>query len=570
MHARLRRPAVALLATTLAAGVLGAAPAAEAAAVGSIEGAVTGPGGAAIPFAQVTFYVLDPATREFTWFQDGWARADGEGRYSKDLPAGDYLVQFSDFQSGDHLTEYWDDAYDRDDADVVTVGAGDEKVADAELAPAAHVTGRLTGPGGAPVGFTTVYAFRHMTTESGFEYHQQIGGAQTDANGAYDIGTLAPGIYRIQFGDSYSMGGQQTDHATEWWADRASLESGTDLVVPAAGREGIDAELGLDSEVSGRVVGADDTGLEGVVVGAARKIGTQWHVVATTRTSEDGTYLLDGLQTGTYRFVFNDFSNGEPIVEWWDDTAFRGKATAVEVGPNTEVEGIDAALVAGEHDDEVGLTVTNTIQPTISGSPVVGSTLTASTGTWNPQPTQYFFEWFIDGVPLMGHYESTYVPTAADVGKSISVLVTAGGVEDHAYGNAMSASTAPVAGAPVIAPPATSTTPATGLPTTPPATTAPTVDVPAGLAAVLRGVDTSGKPRVGRTVKVTGLDTLFRSTTAVSYTFQWFAGSTKVKKATRSKLKVVPSMKGTKLAVRVTATAASTSRSVKLKVGRVS
>jgi hypothetical protein len=200
--------------------------------------------------------------------------------------------------------------------------------------------------------------------------------------------------------------------------------------------------------------------------------------------------------------------------------------------------------------------VTNTARPTVSGAPVVGSTLTASVGSWTPTPTEYYFSWLRDGDFIDGAYGSTYVPTAADVGKTITVLVTAA-ADGWWNGYAESAPTAPVTAA--VAP----------VPTPTPTIPTPTVDVPAGLAAILGGLDVAGKPKVGKTVKVTGLDKLLRSSTAVSYKFQWFAGKKKVKKATKSKLKVTRAMKGKKLSVKVTATAASTSKSVRLKVGKV-
>ena len=74
---------------------------------------------------------------------------------------------------------------------------------------------------------------------------------------------------------------------------------------------------------------------------------------------------------------------------------------------------------------------------------------------------------------------------------------------------------------------------------------------------------------MGKTIKVTGLDTMFRASTAVTYKFQWFAGKKAIKKATKSKLKITKAMKGKVISVKVTAKAASTSKSVKLKVGKV-
>ena len=96
----------------------------------------------------------------------------------------------------------------------------------------------------------------------------------------------------------------------------------------------------------------------------------------------------------------------------------------------------------------------------------------------------------------------------------------------HDYGNAESAPTAPVtATAPVVAPPVV----------TPPVVTppAPVVDVPTALSKALASVKVTGKPQVGKTLKVANLDLDVR--TAVTYTFQWFAGTRKIRKATRSK-----------------------------------
>jgi len=64
--------------------------------------------------------------------------------------------------------------------------------------------------------------------------------------------------------------------------------------------------------------------------------------------------------------------------------------------------------------------------PTITGTARVGSTLTATPGTWSPQPTSVGYQWSRDGVAVPGATAATYVPTAADVGRRIAVTVTGG------------------------------------------------------------------------------------------------------------------------------------------------
>lgn len=75
---------------------------------------------------------------------------------------------------------------------------------------------------------------------------------------------------------------------------------------------------------------------------------------------------------------------------------------------------------------------TNAVAPSITGSPTVGSTLVANAGSWNGTPTPSTTgEWDRSSNPSTGAYtllQSTatnYIVTAADLGKYITVLITA-------------------------------------------------------------------------------------------------------------------------------------------------
>jgi sugar lactone lactonase YvrE len=63
--------------------------------------------------------------------------------------------------------------------------------------------------------------------------------------------------------------------------------------------------------------------------------------------------------------------------------------------------------------------------PAITGTPDVGATLTASTGTWQGTSLIYSYQWLRDGVAISGATGSTYVPTSNDAGHQLSVQVTA-------------------------------------------------------------------------------------------------------------------------------------------------
>lgn len=69
--------------------------------------------------------------------------------------------------------------------------------------------------------------------------------------------------------------------------------------------------------------------------------------------------------------------------------------------------------------------------PTISGTPAVGSTLTASPGAWQNNPTSYGYAWSqcsdsagVSCTAISGATSKTYTPVAGDVGRFVKVTVS--------------------------------------------------------------------------------------------------------------------------------------------------
>lgn len=566
MHARLRRPAVALITTALAASVLGAAPAAHA-ADGAVSGVVTGPSGP-VDDVEVELYRYDADGGYWDYAYGAYDYTDETGAYSIPVTPGEYRVGFLD-GSGRHAEEFFDDAARFEDAEVVTVPSGGTVVASAELTPAAHVTGAVTGPNGIRLGDIRVTAFEAVVDGDDVDY-ERVASDWTDAEGLYDIDGLRAGTYRIEFNDGYAAG--FNTYATEYYNDRASVFTADDVTVAAeATVSGIDAELGPDAEFSGRVVDSSGAGIGNAWVEVLVKAGDGWKHTGYTRTAVDGSYVLDGLRAGTYRVEFSSMIDDAWVSEFWNDAATVEDADDVVLALGAERAGIDATLVPGEHDPEMLPYFESTSAPVVSGAAQVGSTLTASPGTWNPAPSMVEYFWYRDGEWIDGAFSATYVPTAADLGKQLTVQTVANGEGYERSYSDVSAPTAPVVAAPVVTPPAPVVTPPAPVVTPPAPVVAPVpaISAPTALAAILEGVDVAGKPKVGKTLKLSGLDKLFRASTPVSYSFTWFAGKKAIKKATKSKLKVTKAMKGKKISVKVTAKAASTTRSVKLKVGKV-
>ncbi len=64
------------------------------------------------------------------------------------------------------------------------------------------------------------------------------------------------------------------------------------------------------------------------------------------------------------------------------------------------------------------------VTPTISGAAKLGSTLTASPGTWTPSPVTLTYRWKANGVDIAGATGKTWKVATTQVGKRITVTVT--------------------------------------------------------------------------------------------------------------------------------------------------
>jgi Zn-dependent metalloprotease len=163
--------------------------------------------------------------------------------------------------------------------------------------------------------------------------------------------------------------------------------------------------------------------------------------------------------------------------------------------------------------------VVSSTPPTITGTPRVGVPLSASPGTWTPATGVAFgFQWNRNGAPIAGATSASYTPTATDLRAALTVQVTG--------------------------------TRAGSDPST--AVSAPTAAVAAGLLVKGRP-SIKGKARVGSTL-VAKPGTW--SPAGVSVKLQWLRNGKPIKKATKTKYKLVKADKGKKVSVRVTGTKA--------------
>ncbi len=355
------------------------------------------------------------------------------------LPAGTYRIEFRDDSAGNYVTQYFNDAATIDEANDVAVAAGATRYGiHARLVPAGHVTGTVTDASAAGLGGIVVQVYRDAG--SGDRPWEEVVEQETAADGAYDIGGLPAGSYRIAFWDQSGV------YVEQFYNNKMTMQAGDDVVVNGgATRSDVNARLALAGHVTGRVTqelgrtgaGASGAGLGGIYVTAGRNTGSgdfPWEGVRSTETAADGTYDLGGLPAGTYRIEFYDDS-GNHVLQYYNNqpTIDLGEDVVVTAGGTRS--GIDARLALAGH---VGGTVTDAsadglggiwvtaVRPDGSGGwEEVWGTQTAADGTYDLGflPTGRYRIQFSDD---SGNYVRQYYNNKPTAELGDDVAVTAG------------------------------------------------------------------------------------------------------------------------------------------------
>jgi hypothetical protein len=179
-------------------------------------------------------------------------------------------------------------------------------------------------------------------------------------------------------------------------------------------------------------------------------MGLRLRLKASVNTSELPTQAgVIAQAMKTYGIVLADngspwYISGAPDPSWNDDALHQLDQLT---GSDFEVVDFPQAPIS-------------TAAPTISGTPVNGHTLTASTGTWLGAGNAYTYAWEdctsagAGCMPITGATAATYTVQSSDAGHALVVAVIATNIEGHA--TAQSAPTAPVSAA---ATPPVNTTP---------------------------------------------------------------------------------------------------------------
>jgi hypothetical protein len=159
-------------------------------------------------------------------------------------------------------------------------------------------------------------------------------------------------------------------------------------------------------------------------------------------TLAPGNYLLGLLSGPAGEGAFNYYDDGPSSAAWWNANQYP-TPTHGWGALNTSAQRWSFYV---EYETAQAQAPVNQAPPTITGSPVVGETLTASPGTWSNAPSGYAYEWLrcqaTDCAAIPGATGSNYAIATADEGRTLKVVVTASG--DGGSGQATSAPTATV------------------------------------------------------------------------------------------------------------------------------
>jgi protocatechuate 3,4-dioxygenase beta subunit len=303
---------------------------------GSISGEVTT--GAGHPQRNVCITAEDIADNSL-----GFAETNRQGRYvMRGLSSGSYQVYFYDCGYGRHHLPLGTATFP---GAVKVVAPHTVTGVNEKLFPAGRISGMaFGGPGATPQDGACVAALPVSPNAVG-------GYTTTGAHGGYRLTGLAPGTYKVYFGDPFCVFAA-TNYAPQWYNNRTSEATATLVTVTSFGdTPNVDATLSTDGAISGTVTSHHHGPVAGECVTATPASAAPDPVSGAAVqpvigvTAADGSYSLVGLLPGKYTVEFS-VGCGDTgfLTQWWHDSGAASGATVITVSANATVTGIDASL----------------------------------------------------------------------------------------------------------------------------------------------------------------------------------------------------------------------------------
>jgi hypothetical protein len=307
-------------------GVITADVNARLTAGGSISGRVVDAAGK--PLTDVCVSGYDPANGVFPFIT---AVTSKTGRYTvPGVGTGSYAVEFTPCYQAANLVTVFDHV--KVTAPKAVTGV------DARLVPGGSVSGEITTAGHPALGV----GFECAEVESANP--DNAGGVGlSEPGGSYLATGIAPGTYKVYFGDQY-CGYGAPDLVPQWYDNQASQARATTITV-AAGHtaKGIDAALQTDGAIAGAVRDSAGSPVSGVCITAYPSAAGSFPIVAVSRRG--GDYSLIDLLPGRYRVKFSSGCGATGYqTQWWHDASSARQATVITVTAEHVTTGISATL----------------------------------------------------------------------------------------------------------------------------------------------------------------------------------------------------------------------------------
>jgi hypothetical protein len=423
--------------------VLGASalPAVAAAATGGIKGTVTSAETSKpIENAEACAYELASET------QLKCSKTVANGEYEiLGLTDSSYKIRFTAI---DYTTQWYQDQTSWSSAGTVEVtGNATTPAINAELEESGvgtvkgQVTNASNGQGAGGVEACATGSESYRCTE-------------TNGNGEYTISGLSPGSYSISVYPAETCEEEQGEKL-RCQPKSNYIGKSVSTKVKTNKTEIVNVALQPGGQISGTVTNASIThptiAKIGVCAYKTKESGESFSGCAYTNSS--GQYTVSGLESGSYKLEFDGHictivKKGEEecpevyVTQYYHSqpSLKKGEAVSVTAGSNTGAvnESLREAFPA---------TPASTAAPALTGTPVVGQTLSCSQGSWSHEPTYLTYQWLRNGTIIAGQTGTTYTLQTVDLGSPITCSVTAG----NGAGASTVASNAVTAPKPIVA-----------------------------------------------------------------------------------------------------------------------
>ena len=256
----------------------------------------------------------------------------------------------------------------------------------------------------------------------------QLGDTLSVSQGSWNNGPTAFGYQWEDCDTSGNNCAPITGATSSSYTLKASDVGGTVLSVVTAANAG--GNTSATSAITGPILPAVPSNSKAPVIGGSPQQGD------TLIVTNDGTW--SNAPTG-YSYAWEDCSNSSgtscSAIAGATSNLYTLQASDVGMYVNVVVTASNAGGSTAATGETLGLVLpaapADTTAPSIGGIAQQGDTLTAGTGIWNNGPTGYAYAWQdctgqgIGCSAIAGATSSTYTLQASDVGKYVSVTVTA-------------------------------------------------------------------------------------------------------------------------------------------------